>query len=260
MLISVVNLSKNIPDARAVEVLRAMNRQLREDFAPHWHVQAQARLEMDGKEALTRGVPMRLRGDAIVYLDDNPRSGGLEGYHTQNAQGVPFGVVYAQIAEDLDGTWTVALSHELLELAADPSLNRFAAGPHPVDRHRHVLHWLEVCDPVQDDCYKIDGVKVSSFVLPAYFDPSRRDLGRHDFLGGGGGKHVIAPFGIAPGGYVTFFDPDHKRNESVDADQEASRRRKIKDAHGHLRRTSRREAIGGHAKTKVTRLPAKRRG
>jgi hypothetical protein len=257
MQISVVNLSKRISDEQALEVIRAINRQVNEDFAPYWHLAATLRLEGSAKRLEDRGTPALLRGEAVLYLDDDPKSNGVEGFHQSNGRGLPFGVVYTQIAEKLDGTWTITMSHEALELIADPTVNTLAAGPHPVERTRHVFHWLEVCDPVQADSYRIDGVAVSSFVLPAYFDPTERAASeRRDFLGtrakGGG----IGPFAIAPGGYVTFFDPRTLRNESVDADQEATRRRRLKEEHQALRRATRRLEVTDRSASPAPRLAA----
>ena len=33
---------------------------------------------------------------------------------------------------------------------------------------------FEVCDPVEAPTYDVDGVSVSNFVTPAWFDPTRR--------------------------------------------------------------------------------------
>ena len=245
MLISVVNFSTRVSDQDVVSAVRAANRQLHEDFAPYWHIQATLRL--DGRaRRVERKAPVL--GDAILYLSEAADSGGIEGYHNANARGLPFGVVYVDLAEQCDGTWTPTLSHEALELAVDPYVTLFAGGPHANRRgtRRTVYYWFEVCDPVQADLYELDGVKLSNFVLPEYFDPSRKAVGPHDFLGRRSRARGRAPFGISPGGYVTFYDPHDRstRTYEGEGDHDAARRRRIKKA-GKLRRGTRRAGRDG---------------
>jgi len=63
----------------------------------------------------------------------------------------------------VDADWTVDASHELVEMLADPS-----------------TEGDEICDPVEDWYYRVDGVPVSDFVFPAWFDASR---GPYDEIG-----------------------------------------------------------------------------
>jgi hypothetical protein len=55
---------------------------------------------------------------------------------------------------------------------------------------------FEIADPVQSDCYNVQGVTVSSFVLPSWFDPDAAAGERFDFLG-----RLSAPFTLSKGGY-----------------------------------------------------------
>jgi len=79
----------------------------------------------------------------------------------------------------------VTLSHEALELIADPEANILVMGRHPdpSQKNRSVFHWYEMCDAVQAQAYEIDDVEVSNFVLPLYFTESEEFIGRNDFLG-----------------------------------------------------------------------------
>jgi hypothetical protein len=63
-----------------------------------------------------------------------------------------------------------------------------------------------VCDAVQAETYKIDGVEVSNFVLPLYFAIGEQTGARNDFLNRAYGGRTLKPFGVNPGGYVGFFD------------------------------------------------------
>lgn len=206
MIISVVNQSRHIQDDELQAAIRAVNRQIHDDFAPYWSVQATLRLEGRATTQPDRaGVP-ELRGDAVLYLWDKVDLPGAEGYHQANARGIPFAFVFTELSKQLAENWTVTLSHEALELIGDPQVNLLVAGPHPGE-DRTVYHWYELCDAVQDETYEIDGIKVSNFLLPLYYTRDAEVGGRNDFLGRAHGGKTLASFGINPGGYIGFYDP-----------------------------------------------------
>ncbi|MDH3600886.1 MAG: hypothetical protein OEU26_14765, partial [Candidatus Tectomicrobia bacterium] len=149
-----------------------------------------------------------MRGDAVLYLWDETDVPGALGYHDRNNRGIPYGFIFTDLIESLGESWTVTLSHEALELIADPEVNLLVMGPHPDGSGRTVFHWYEMCDAVQNETYRIDGVEVSNFVLPLYFTGSEEIGGRNDFLGTQVGGQTLLSFGVNPGGYVGFFDPE----------------------------------------------------
>lgn len=233
MLISIVNFT-SMPDAEVLPVVRAVNRQMAEDFNPFWNLNATLRLtgRSGTRPAPNEGaLPVELRGDAILYLyDGEPDVEGAVGYHDQTAPGVPYGFVFTKVAAAVGEDWSVTLSHESLELLGDANVNQLAMGPHPGDPTRTVFHWFEMCDAVQDERYLIDGVAVSNFVLPLYFTPSAEAGARNDFLGNRHGAETLPSFGISPGGYVGFFDPATGKHEtfSLHGDKRAAERLAIK--------------------------------
>ena len=160
---------------------------------------------------------------------------GALGYHAANNKGTPYGFVFLDIAEQIGEPWSVTLSHEALELIADPLTNLLAAGPHPRYPSRLVFHWLEMSDAVQNDTYEINGVAVSDFVLPHYFTVDEEPIRQNRFL-----QNLSLPsFGVAQGGYVGFYDP---RTGSMDTymarnDKRAALRLKIKRGRGMLGRS-----------------------
>ena len=244
MHISLVNFTK-IADADVLRVVRAINRQLREDFTPQWHWTAQVRLEgcspLNGTQAQNinalRQAPQDLRGDAIVYLWDKAADvADALGYHDQNNRGLPYGFVFTDISEKLGEDWSVTLSHEILELVGDANVNSLAAGPHPAEPHRVVFHWYEMCDAVQAESYEIDGVQVSNFVLPLYFTVGEQVGARNDFLNHVRKGKCLKSFGVNPGGYVGFFDPKKGEHDTYVADSHAKRRMRIKAGLGRARR------------------------
>jgi len=215
MQISVINLTHGLlSDSEIITAIRAVNRQIQEDFAPYWNLHGQLRLEGNSSEQPDPDNPEDMQGEAIVYLWDKANVPDALGYHEANYRGIPYGFVFIDIATEIGENWTVTFSHEVLELIGDRQTNKLVRGPHPRDRNRAVYHWHEMCDAVQDETYEIDGVEVSNFVLPLYFTEDSEAGSRNDFLGtkfrtrSGSAKESLRSFGINPGGYIGFFDPE----------------------------------------------------
>ena len=97
MIISIVNFS-TVPDSKVQNVIRVINRQIAQDFEPHWFMGAHLRLEGKVGGQPTPQLPAELRGDAIVYLWDQIDVSGVLGYHAENNQGIPFGFVLTEPA------------------------------------------------------------------------------------------------------------------------------------------------------------------
>ena len=224
MRISVINQTNgNIKDKKIAEVIRAINRQIQEDFEPYWSMGAVLRLEGRREEKPDPVNPIDMRGDAIIYVWDRAEqdSKSLEeqaqeaiGYHDQNFMGIPYGFVFIDVAERLKQDWSIALSHETLEIIADPELNLLVQGPDPEEpknRDKYVFHYYEVCDAVSAESYEIDGIKVSNFVLPLYFTSGDEYDGRNDFLGNVHNGKTLKSFGVNPGGYISYVDPQARK-------------------------------------------------
>ena len=184
MIISVINHTNGkISDIDVQKAIRAINRQIREDFEPYWSMGATLRLDGRTTDRPDQVTHPDLRGDAIIYLWNKVDLDDAVGYHSSNFQGIPYSFVFVELAEELGDNWTVTLSHEALEMIADPDVNLLAYGPHPEDGRKKALFFYEVCDAVQSDTYTIDDIELSNFVLPLYFTSEDEYDGRNDFLG-----------------------------------------------------------------------------
>ena len=79
-------------------------------------------------------------------------------------------------------------------MLVDPSAALWTDGP------RRTVWAYEVCDVVEDDKIDFNGIQMSDFVYPAYFDMFRLKKGakpaQYDYL-----KKVKRPFQILDGGY-----------------------------------------------------------
>jgi hypothetical protein len=133
-----------------------------------------------------------------IVVTDNPDQAGALGYHEMTSQGTPLAKIFAELDVDSGSSWTVTLSHELLEMLADPWVNWCAVGSDTK------IYALEVCDAVEADelGYQIDGVLLSDFVTPSWFEPTCAD--RRDFK-----QHLSKELELAPGGDISILDPQH---------------------------------------------------
>jgi hypothetical protein len=122
----------------------------------------------------------------------------ISGIHLNAWTRQPFALVQA-----LDESWPAVASHEVLEVLADPYGNRLLAAAHPLDPGERVRYLLEVCDPCQQVSYTVNGVPMSDFYTPRYFDPVRNDGTRFSFTG-----ELAYPLQVLPGGYLSYIDAD----------------------------------------------------
>jgi len=252
MIISVINHTNGqITDEELQHAIRAMNRQITEDYSPYWSLGATLRLEGRSGTKPQKQNPADMRGDAIIYLWNKTDIPDALGYHDRNNNGIPFGFVFTELSQSLGENWTVTLSHEALELIGDPEVNLLVAGPHPADPRRDVFHWYEMCDAVQTETYKIDDVEVSNFVLPLYFTGGEERGGRNDFLGSIHNGRTLQSFGVNPGGYVGFFNPATGEHETFSrrGDKVAARRLEIKSTAKGARRSIRYQRFAAKGKT-----------
>ena len=177
MIISIINHTNGeVSDEELQFTIRAINRQIKEDFEPYWSLGATLRLEGRSGSQPNAEHPIDMRGDAVIYMWNKADIPGALGYHDRNFKGIPFGFVFTELSRELGEKWSVTLSHEALELIADPEVNLLVMGPHPNPREggREVFHWYEMSDAVQAETYEIDGIHVSNFVPAALLHWKRR--------------------------------------------------------------------------------------
>jgi hypothetical protein len=239
MIISLIN-HTNLPDVDVQQAICAVNVQIRQDFYPYWSIGATLRLEgRIGEDPDLDNLAASLRGDGIIYLEDTIKEEDPFGFHNLHFSGIPFGFVFTEISRQMGEPWQVTLSHEALELIADAEVNRLIMGPHPnpEQKGRMVFHWYEMCDAVQAERYEINGVPVSNFVLPLYFTVDSERGSRNDFLATTRSDGSRLPsFGLNPGGYIGFYDPELDDHDTYFADAVTRRRAEIKSQLGFARR------------------------
>jgi hypothetical protein len=135
----------------------------------------------------------------LIALAATPDQAGALGYHDETPNGNPLIKVFPLLDKTDGGDLSITVSHEICETLADPNGARAA-------QWTDGRFWAyEVCDAVEATSYVIDGIKVSNFCLPPFFEPVK-DLAalKLDWMG-----LCKKPLEILPGGYGQWFDPAH---------------------------------------------------
>jgi hypothetical protein len=179
--IGVINQSGSVRDDELALIVAAIQKGVNRDFAPQWHASVAIHV--------LKHPP---RGWWKCYIKDGLDQPGAAGYHTD---------VHNQPVLEIDaqaGELSITIDHEVKETLADPFGSRLI----PMTMHgKRVEVLAEVCDPCESAkfAYKVDGVPVSDFVLPPYYN----DQPHHRRTG-----HIsdLLPGMIAQEGYISYLD------------------------------------------------------
>jgi hypothetical protein len=176
----------------------AINVQVLRDLPQYWSVTGTVRVLPDPKQIPAGVWPVFLvaklpKGEGGVHLDQNNQ---------------PYALV---IGTPGDEQWTIDASHETVEMLVDPSGNRMQtsraieiAGDGVQDATGQFSYLVEACDPCEASqyAYDIQGIAVSDFITPRFYDPVATGGTRYSFAG-----HIERPRQLLPGGYISFVDP-----------------------------------------------------
>ena len=184
-VVEIFTKSTQVTQAELAPVVTALQAQIHNDFRPHWNTGAHL--------ALVTGPPSPDSWWLVVF-DTSDQAGAL-GYHDLTTGGMPLGKVFVSDAAQANVPLSSVMSHELLEMLADPFI--FST----VQIQATQFTALEVCDPVEANSYEIDGVTVSDFVTPAWF-VNPPVPGPVDLL-----SVLSGPLTLAPGGYMSLWTP-----------------------------------------------------
>ncbi len=173
--IAIVNRTKSVSDTTLQGVMAAVAQQVHNEFKAKWGYDAT--FKFVGKSQSTSS------SDWNVYVDD--RKGD---YHTVS-RGVPVG--YCHVNGVSVDYWTNTISHEVLELRADPFVNTTYTRPDGT------TGYVEVCDACEtnDQGYRINTILMSDFVYPSWFKAN--GTSPYDYRG-----LITAPFQVLSGGYL----------------------------------------------------------
>jgi hypothetical protein len=177
---------------------------VKRDFTPIW-----------GVEAAIFYTPSTATPSAdhwvLALLDDADQAGAL-GYHDVSPTGQPLGKAFVRTTLAAGDTFSVTVSHELLEMLVDPEINLSAEFDDATGAPSK-FYAYEICDACEDDPlgYEIEipagwvgagqKILVSDFVTPAWFEPEAVSSATFDFQ-----KHISASFQILKNGYIGVLD------------------------------------------------------
>jgi hypothetical protein len=132
---------------------------------------------------------------AVVFLDDADQPGALA-YHDLTPAGLPLSKVFVRTTLKNGDLVSVSASHELVEMLVDPAINMMTTGPDP-----KLMYAYESADPVEELTFDVNGIAMSDFVYPAYFENFHKAGSvQFDHL-----NKVTKPFQILSGGYQIIF-------------------------------------------------------
>ena len=100
----------------------------------------------------------------FIYFDDADSAGAL-GYHDLTRKGQPISKIFVRTTLKNHELVSVTACHELFEMVIDPLANLWAEAPDGTE------YAYEMCDPVEEDTFLVDGLHMSNFVHPAWFEP-----------------------------------------------------------------------------------------
>jgi hypothetical protein len=175
----------------------ALNLQATRDLPQFWPVTATVMYLPDAKKVPAGVWPVQL----VKTLP--PDEGG---FHSDRHK-QPYSKV---IASKSDPTWTIDASHEILEMLVDPYGNRMQSSVaievvkgKIQDGTGQFGYLVEACDPCEanDYAYTINGIAVSDFITPHFYDPVVTPGTRYSFTGA-----IKGPRQILPGGYISWVN------------------------------------------------------
>lgn len=145
------------------------------------------------------GYPVKLYNTEVakpsdwqfVYFDDADTAGAL-GYHELTKDGQPVSKIFVKTTLAANELVSVTACHELFEMVIDPLANLWAQAADGTE------YAYEMSDPVEEDTFLVDGIQMSNFVHPSWFEPFRHPPGtKYDHLG-----LLKKPFSMTKGGYM----------------------------------------------------------
>jgi len=132
---------------------------------------------------------------AMVFLDNADAPNALA-YHDLTPDGLPQAKVFVKTTLANNDLVSVSASHELVEMLVDPAINMMTTGP-----DRTTIYAYESADPVEALSFAVNGIQMSDFVYPSYFEVFRQPGSvQFDQM-----NQVNAPFQILADGYQIIF-------------------------------------------------------
>ena len=155
----------------------------------------------------------------FIYFDDADTAGTL-GYHDLTHKGQPISKIFVKTTLAAKELVSVTACHELFEMVIDPLANLWAEGPDGTE------YAYEMSDPVEEDTFPVDGIQMSNFVHPSWFEPFKHPPGtKFDHLG-----LLKKPFSMTKGEYMIVKRTSQRIPQTERIADEAEKRPEMKSA------------------------------
>lgn len=203
--VGIVSRSNSVTLDEVVKAAAAIGVQVTRDFQAIWNVRASVTALSD-PDSIPPGV-------WPVFIVDDVGAEGAAGLHLTDHQ-QPYALV------ETGDTWTLTASHECVEMLVDPSGNRLVSSAAITVQNGDVAdlptekfeYLVEAADPSEApaNAYMIDGVLVSDFYTPNFYDPAVSPGVRYSFTG-----KITRPRQVLPGGYISWLNPVLNRMQQL---------------------------------------------
>jgi hypothetical protein len=219
------------------QLVTAMQAYVDQHVAPVWGTPAK----------LTKTTGFLKDSWAVVFLDDADQPGALA-YHDLTPDGLPLSKVFVRTTIQAGDLVSVSASHELVEMLVDPAINIMTTGPDP-----KTMYAYESADPVEALSFDVNGIAMSDFVYPSFFEVFRKaNSVPFDHL-----QKVTKPFEVLSGGYQIIFKNGKWSQVFGTASKEKAFAKE--DRRGHRSETRKRTGPNKLIKTSVTEIAKKQK-
>jgi hypothetical protein len=128
---------------------------------------------------------------AMVFVDHADHARALA-RHDLTPDGLPLARVFVKTTLQNKNLVSVAATHELVEMLVDPAINLVT-----MKTGSKLVYQYETADPVEDLHFKVNGIPMTNFVYPTYFEAFHKPGSvKFDHL-----NALNKPFQIHAGGY-----------------------------------------------------------
>ena len=240
--VALISQTENVSSSQLALASAAIQKQVTRDVSPIWGIEA----TVDSFDRLSN-VPLGYW--QIIIRDAIPFE--AQGIHLNRANGQPFALV------EYSENWALTTSHECVEMLVDPSGNRTATANSVAPDQGRVQYLIEVCDPSESAAfgYTVNGILVSDFYTPHFFDPVASSGVRYGYTGA-----ITKPLQVLDDGYLSWLEPVSKHVFQMfvnDGKRRIVDRGELPDGFGSLRAFSDRMTAKERKESEKTAKPTK---
>jgi hypothetical protein len=186
--LAVVNLSTKATDAQVSTWVSAIQQQVNNEVAQEW-----------GNTVTMVIIPNNVtppQADWYAGIFDNTDQAGALGWHAVGKNNEPLIEVFVETSQQSGVDPATVLSHEVIESIGDANADTIVQNCLTMTGQTCVM-FRELCDPVENNSYQVNGTNVSDFVTKNWF--VQNSQGPWDHLAA-----TTKAFDVLSGGYMEY--------------------------------------------------------